>query len=77
MCSGPRPQQPPNIVTPCWRQTRVFSTRELSKNELVSYTIAVEVVRDGKSFTATEKVNVKGGETTSLTIAPAMAVASK
>jgi uncharacterized protein (TIGR03000 family) len=51
-------------------QVRYFRTRDLDRNATEVYTVAVEVVRDGKTLTATEKLTIKGGETTTLSVNP-------
>lgn len=51
-------------------EVRYFQTLALDRNSTETYNVAVEVVRNGKTLTATEQLTVKGGETTSLTVIP-------
>jgi uncharacterized protein (TIGR03000 family) len=58
---------------------RVFSTPELPVGSVYYYTITAEVVRDGKTLTASEKIAVEAGTSLNLNLAPSPAptVASK
>ncbi len=59
--------------------TRVFSTPELDAGTVYYYTLVAEVVRDGKTLIATEKVAVEAGASVQITLNPNVAaeVASK
>jgi uncharacterized protein (TIGR03000 family) len=59
--------------------TRVFSTPELNAGTVYYYTLVAEVVRDGKTLIATEKVAVEAGASVQITLNPNVAaeVASK
>jgi uncharacterized protein (TIGR03000 family) len=58
---------------------RVFATPELTPGTVYYYTISAEVVRDGKTVTASEQIAVEAGLNASLSLNPAAAptVASK
>jgi uncharacterized protein (TIGR03000 family) len=57
---------------------RVFATPELNPGQVYYYTLTATVVRDGKTYASSEKVAVKAGETTTLSLDPTTAeVASK
>ncbi len=59
---------------------RVYSTPTLAAGTVYYYTFAAEVTRDGKTFTATEKVAVEAGANPVITLNPSAAfptVASK
>lgn len=58
---------------------RVFQTRKLNRGTVQYYTFVAEVVRDGKSYTATERVAVEAGAKAEISLAPAFgpAVVSK
>lgn len=58
---------------------RVFSTPELAPGAVYYYTIRAEVVRDGQTLSATEKVAVEAGAKAELSLNPAATpvVASK
>lgn len=49
-------------------QTRAFRTPPLQPGQTYTYQLTAEVVRDGKVQTTTEKVVVKAGEKTSVTL---------
>ena len=48
--------------------TRSFRTPPLQKGQTYEYQLTAEVIRDGKTQTATEKVTVRGGEKASVTL---------
>ncbi len=58
---------------------RTFATPALKTGAVSYYTFVAEVVREGKTFTATETVAVEAGATTTITLNPnaGLAVASK
>lgn len=57
---------------------RIFSTPELTAGTVYYYTIVAEVVRDGKTYVATEKVAVEAGVTVQISLNPTVGeVASK
>ena len=58
---------------------RTFSTPELNPGSVYYYTFTAEVVREGKTFTATEKVAVEAGATAQISLNPkaVVVVASK
>jgi uncharacterized protein (TIGR03000 family) len=66
-------------VTVSTSTVRVFSTPELRPGAVYYYTFSAEVVRNGKSFTATERVAVETGSNPTITLDPlsAPSVASK
>ena len=49
---------------------RTFSTPELNAGTVYYYTLTAEVVREGKTYTATEKVAVEAGVTAQITLNP-------
>ncbi len=49
---------------------RSFVTPELEQGKVFHYTLKAEVVRNGKTYLATERVAVKAGETTSIELDP-------
>ena len=49
---------------------RTFSTPELNAGTVYYYTLTAEVVREGKTYTATEKVAVEAGATAQITLNP-------
>ena len=49
-------------------ETRTFRTPPLTAGQSYTYELTAEVMRDGKVQTATEKVVVRGGEKTSVTL---------
>lgn len=58
--------------------TRVFSTPELTAGTVYYYTVVAQVVRDGQTLVATEKVAVEAGATVQISLNPnAAEVASK
>jgi len=58
---------------------RVFATPELTSGTVHYYTFNAEVVRDGKIYTATERVAVEAGANTNISLSPNVgpAVATK
>jgi uncharacterized protein (TIGR03000 family) len=58
---------------------RVFQSRNLNPGTVQYYTFVAEVIRDGKSYTATERVAVEAGAKAEITLTPAVgpAVVSK
>jgi uncharacterized protein (TIGR03000 family) len=59
--------------------TRVFVSPELIPGQDFFYTLTAEIVRDGKPVTQTERITVRAGQTTQVSLDPksATAVASK
>jgi uncharacterized protein (TIGR03000 family) len=49
---------------------RVFSTPNMRRGTVQYYTFVAEVVRDGKTYTATEKVAVEAGSKTAISLNP-------
>ena len=58
---------------------RVFATPRLAPGSVYYYNVTAQVVRDGKTLTATEKIAVEAGPTRSFSLNPTQApvVASK
>jgi uncharacterized protein (TIGR03000 family) len=57
---------------------RTFATPTLETGKEFFYTLTAEVVRDGKTYTATRRVAVKAGELTNVNIEiPAASVAAR
>lgn len=57
--------------------TRTFRTPPLEAGREYAYELTAEVVRDGQTVTATERVVVRAGRETKVTLAPAAGVAAK
>jgi uncharacterized protein (TIGR03000 family) len=61
------------VATKATTTERSFVTPELPAGKSFSYTLSVEIVRDGKTLTTSEEITVKAGETTSVKLNPAAA----
>jgi uncharacterized protein (TIGR03000 family) len=58
---------------------RTFATPELEQGKEYYYTLTAEIVREGKTLTSSQRVAVRAGETSRITmeLTPATGVASK
>jgi len=56
------------VVTSSSSATRTFVTPELAGAKEFVYTLSAEIVRDGQKLTASEKVTVRAGEETRVSI---------
>ena len=52
-------------------ESRTFLTPELNPDQDYEYVLTAEVIRDGQTMTASQRVIVRAGETTSVTLTPA------
>ena len=50
--------------------SRTFATPELNPGQDYEYMLTAEVVREGQTVTATERVIVRAGEVTKVTLTP-------
>jgi uncharacterized protein (TIGR03000 family) len=64
------------VATTSTSANRLFTTPALPAGQEFSYTLKAEIVRDGKTLTATERVAVRAGQETRVSMLPSMFAAS-
>jgi uncharacterized protein (TIGR03000 family) len=65
------------VATTSTSATRVFASPALEQGKDFFYTLTAEVVRDGKTLSASKKVSVRAGQETKVSLELPEAVASK